>query len=318
MKYKVSVIIPVYNAEKYLETCLDSVINQTLDSVEIICVNDGSSDSSKTILDNYKAKYKNIIVLDQENKGAIEARVNGYIHASGEYITFLDNDDFIDKDMYKILYNNAKTEDLDMCICNYNFYPQKPKNKSKWFKPYKGKVDCSFIQHNVLLWNRIVKKELLDNLNFKQMLKEFGEGAYSIVVINSKKIKTIDNCLYNYRVGHSSLSTNLSNIKYFERIVAQEEKRMNYVYEHIEGTEWKEYFCFSYLYYCQLMMVVGAYNNRKDIFIKYKKIIKENKLFSKKYKEFFINNLSVPKYYFFKYFGSKSYFITRLFVKVYY
>ena len=129
---------------------------------------------------------------------------------------------------------------------------------------------------------------------------------------------TINDCLYNYRVGHSSLSTNLENIKYFEKIVNQEEKRMNYIKKNIKNEEWNEYFTFSYLYYCQLMMVVGAYNSNRDIYDKYRIIVNDNKLYNKKYKKYYFNNLSVLKYIFFKYIGSKSYQFMKMFIKILY
>lgn len=92
---KVSVIIPVYNVEKYLEECLDSIINQTLKEIEIICIDDGSTDSSLNVLENYKKKDKRIIVLQQQNLGAGAARNKGLDLARGKYLSFLDADDFL-------------------------------------------------------------------------------------------------------------------------------------------------------------------------------------------------------------------------------
>ena len=100
-KPKISVIVPVYNAEEYLEQCLDSIVNQTLDDIEIICVNDGSKDSSLEILKRYKKKYCNLKVINQENKGIIGARITGYENANGKYVGWVDNDDFIELSMYE-------------------------------------------------------------------------------------------------------------------------------------------------------------------------------------------------------------------------
>ena len=96
---KISVIIPVYNAEKYLRVCLDSVVNQTLEDIEIICVNDGSTDKSSNILKEYAEKDGRIIILTQKNQGAAIARNKGISVAKGEYLSLLDCDDFFELDM---------------------------------------------------------------------------------------------------------------------------------------------------------------------------------------------------------------------------
>ena len=99
MNIKVSVIIPVYNSEKYIGTCLDSIINQTLQEIEIICVNDGSTDRTSEILQFYREKDSRIKIIEQENAGAGAARNYGLRNSSGEYLSFLDADDFFENDM---------------------------------------------------------------------------------------------------------------------------------------------------------------------------------------------------------------------------
>lgn len=112
---KVSVIIPVYNAEAYLERCLESVCNQTLKDIEIICVDDCSTDASSKILGEYAKKYKNLIFCHhKENQGESEARNSGVSLAKGEYLGFVDNDDEIDLNFYEKLYNKAKEKDSDI------------------------------------------------------------------------------------------------------------------------------------------------------------------------------------------------------------
>ena len=114
---KVSVIIPVYNVEKYLRECLNSVINQTLKDIEIILVDDGSTDSSLSICQEYAKKDDRIIVLTQQNQGAAVARNNGIKIAKGEYLSILDSDDYFDLSMLEKLYNKAVKDDLDITIC---------------------------------------------------------------------------------------------------------------------------------------------------------------------------------------------------------
>ena len=118
---KVSVIIPVYNVEKYLSECLDSVVNQTLKDIEIICVNDGSPDGSAAILEEYAQKDNRIKVITQENRGLSEARNSGLKIASGEYIAFLDSDDYIDLKFFEQLYKRGIESNSDVVVCE-NIY----------------------------------------------------------------------------------------------------------------------------------------------------------------------------------------------------
>lgn len=116
---KISVIIPIYNTEKYLERCLDSVIGQTLEDIEIICVDDGSTDSCPQILESYAVKDSRIKLIHKENNGLVSARKTGVTAASGEYVGYVDSDDWIEPDMYEILYRNAHNNRADLVSCGY-------------------------------------------------------------------------------------------------------------------------------------------------------------------------------------------------------
>lgn len=105
---KVSIIIPIYNTEKYIKDCLDSVVNQTLDDIEIICINDGSTDNSLKLINDYAKRDKRIKVINQENKGQGTARNIGIKESKGEYIGFVDFDDYIDLKMYEKLFYESK------------------------------------------------------------------------------------------------------------------------------------------------------------------------------------------------------------------
>lgn len=114
MNIKVSVILPIYNVEKYLDDCLKSLLNQTLDEFEVIAINDGSKDNSYEILKGYKDKFKNITIINQENSGLSKSRNVGVLNASGEYVIFLDSDDMLEPKCLELLYNLAKENDLDL------------------------------------------------------------------------------------------------------------------------------------------------------------------------------------------------------------
>ena len=117
----ISVIIPVYNVEKYLRDCLNSVIGQTYKDLEIICINDGSKDNSLSILEEYAKIDKRIIIINKENAGVSAARNDGIEKSAGEYLFCLDSDDYVDKDFFEVFYNNAKTNNSDLVVLG-NFW----------------------------------------------------------------------------------------------------------------------------------------------------------------------------------------------------
>ena len=119
---KISVIIPVYNQEKYLEQCLDSVLGQSLDDIEVLCIDDGSTDDSINILERYGLKDRRIKILQQENGGAGAARNNGLRHARGKYLSFLDSDDFFDPDMLLKAYEQAEKDNADFVVFESDHY----------------------------------------------------------------------------------------------------------------------------------------------------------------------------------------------------
>ena len=121
MSVKVSVVVPVYNVEKYLDKCFNSLVKQTLKDIEIIVVNDGTKDNSQDIIDKYVKKYKNIKAYKKTNGGLSSARNYGIKKCTGEYIAFLDSDDYVEYDMYEKLYNKAISEDFDITVCNVNY-----------------------------------------------------------------------------------------------------------------------------------------------------------------------------------------------------
>ena len=158
---KVSVIVPIYNVEGYIEKCLETLVNQTLDDIEIILVNDGSKDNSALIAKKYLEKYpEKIVYLEKENGGLSDARNYGMPYAKGEYIAFLDSDDYVEKDMYEKMYEIAKKENSDMVECDFYWeYPDKKKEDIG--KIYSGK-DEMLEKIRVVAWNKLIKREILE------------------------------------------------------------------------------------------------------------------------------------------------------------
>lgn len=169
---KVSLIIPVYNVEKYLEKCLDSLINQTLKEIEIICVNDGSTDNSPAILEQFKLKDNRIKIINQENLGVSQARNNGINTSQGEYIGFVDSDDYVDNDYFEKLYNSAKKFNAE--VAAGDLYKEKNNKigkkrfnytKEELFVKPEDKIKNAKIPKYNYTCNKIYKRESLLNLN---------------------------------------------------------------------------------------------------------------------------------------------------------
>jgi len=172
---KVSVIVPVYNVEKYLEKCLDSLVNQTLKEIEIIVVNDGSPDQSQEIIDKYSKKYKNIKSYIKENGGLSEARNYGLKKANGEYIAFLDSDDYVTTDMYQKMYEKAVSGNFDMVVCDLNYVYENTDKVKRAYSNIKNDttdIKSAMIDIYPAAWNKIFKKKL-----FKTGI-EFKKGVW--------------------------------------------------------------------------------------------------------------------------------------------
>ena len=168
---KVSIIVPVYNVEKYLRKCLDSLINQTLKEIEIICVNDGSKDNSPKILEEYAKKDNRIIVINQENAGLSVARNSGIDIAKGEYIGFVDSDDWVDLDFFEKLYYSATSNDTDIAVG--------------------GIIRVTGIKKKKFL--NFEKETLTDNANLKFELCDVPEKSYvTNKIYKTQKLKEIN------------------------------------------------------------------------------------------------------------------------------
>jgi len=239
---KVSVIIAVYNMEKYLDQCLQSIINQTLKEIEIICIDDNSTDKSLEILRNYAQQDNRIIIISQqENFGQGAARNKALEVAKGDYIMFLDSDDWLEPEACECAFNQIKTNDNDFAYFNvYNFFENKQKkliDKEK-LKPFNFiannphielfKLDFCFIKSAESCF-KIYKREFLNNNNIRYSSEKLGEDVpFSIkAIVCAKNISIINKPIYNYRI-HSS-STTTSKTKYYKQLLTAREEALNIV-----------------------------------------------------------------------------------------
>ena len=212
-KYKISVIVPVYNTEKYLHKCLDSLVFQTLQGVEIIAIDDGSKDSSGVILDEYKEKYPGMFrVVHKENGGQASARNLALSMCRGEYIGFLDSDDFVKEEMFEKMYIAAKKEDADYVACGYTditYEDGKEVVLQEYVasKPAKEPKDM-FFGALVSPFLHIYKKEIFDisAVRFPEGYIYEDTAFYLNLIPYIKKIVTIEESLA-VRVRHSNSTT---------------------------------------------------------------------------------------------------------------
>lgn len=274
---KISVIVPVYNAGKFLRECLDSLARQTMKDLEIIVIDDGSTDGSGEIVDQYAKSCDNFKVYHQSNRGIGITRGEGIQYASGEYIGWVDADDFVEPDMYSRLYSAAQQNNADVVSCDYSFYPEKISTKEKWFKMYQGQVDWYFIERNTQCWNKIVRRELLNELHMDQWYALGGDGAYLMTLLKAKKIVTLPDSLYWYRVGHGSLSNSFKKTQKYIRDV-------EYAYVHIQALQanglydgWEEYFDYRLAYAMLLTVLVGAKNGERDVYLRFRNELRQIK-----------------------------------------
>lgn len=215
-KPKVSIIVPVYKVEKYLRRSMDSLVNQTLDGVEIICINDGSPDNCLNILKEYKEKYpqKNIVIIDKKNEGVWKGRFDGIKAAKGEYIGFTDSDDYITLDYAEKLYKAAKKSNADISVCGfYRVDTDTEHVYSTEMTGYEGKIidmdknPEDILSINTALWNKLYKAETLKNMkNLENPPRILDDMMFLLLVyLNTKKITFIKDPLYYYMVRQDSI-----------------------------------------------------------------------------------------------------------------
>ena len=212
---KISVIIPVYNMEKYLNECLDSVINQTLKDIEIICINDGSTDNSLKILKEYEKKDKRIKILTQKNSGVAIARNRGIDFSKGEFIGFLDSDDmYMNKSSLENLYYSAVNNNVLISGGNSNkYYNDKLIEKLEPFEK-EGIIKYSDFQKQYYFWKYIYSSKLIkENKLYFPNYSNFEDPVFFVKIMNLAEIfYALPQTVHYYRIRHKSSKLNKNNV----------------------------------------------------------------------------------------------------------
>lgn len=214
---KVSVVIPVYNSEKFLNQCLDSVCGQTLKEIEIICVDDGSTDRSTEILKEYAEKDDRVQILTQKNSGSAMARNNGLAKSSGKYVIFWDSDDYFEKDALEKLYDRCEQEDADICICGANkvdyetgdvwlctnTYLNEKRVPAPTFSPMENQkfLFCFTCE---AVWNKFFRRSFLKENNLKFPKFSYNEDTYLclLTLLYAGRITILPTPLVHYRANN--------------------------------------------------------------------------------------------------------------------
>lgn len=285
----ISVIVPVYNVKQVLNRCVDSIINQTYKNIEIILVDDGSSDGSDKICDEYKRNNKNIIVIHKENGGLSDARNAGIEKASGKYLLFIDSDDFINLKMIEILYNNLINNNADISICRPILFEDEKEIKN-------NEVEEKTIVYNeieilrnmyddylitVVAWNKLYKRELFDEIMYPKGRIIEDSAVIHYLLSKAHRVVYSNLELYYYYQRHDSIMHKINynlldeldwlndRINYFEKL--------NYINEKFFKETLNKYFeAFNHWIY--ILIKKNGYNAKimnkyfdqfADIYIKY-------------------------------------------------
>lgn len=280
MRY--SVIIPIYNAEKYLDECVSSIGNQKRNDVEIVLVNDGSIDNSLNICYDLKKKFDNIIIIDKKNSGSMDSWIKGVEASSGEYICFADSDDKIDEEYFEIIDEYVK-KDYDIIL--FDFYKM---YKDSLVNAKVNKIEYGNVSKEVLMqiqkeyfydyekcslyrWDKVIKSSIIKNsikqLNCRTVYYEDHPISF-LNLLNAEKMYYIDKKLYYYRMRKSSVSHKY-NDKIFEDnlTVEKEMNRIAKLYNYDEKQLYNIYLYFLYQY-ARWVLKSAKYNNLKKVKVK--------------------------------------------------
>lgn len=228
---KVSVIIPVYNEELYIGKCLDSICRQSLEDIEIICIDDGSKDNSLQILKKFQDKDSRIKLLYQSNQYAGIARNYGMQFATGKYLIFLDADDYFSENMLEKMYDRAENKNADIVICRFQNYCEKTKQISQ---PDWKNIDCFFYQKedfsgktlknaaifqvtNGWAWDKLLRTDYVKESGYKFSTFRSSEDGFfvSMLLTRAKHISYMDNILITHRINNVNSLSNTKEKNWF-------------------------------------------------------------------------------------------------------
>lgn len=271
-----SIIVPVYNTEKYLNRCIDSIIQAiklVKDKVEIIIINDGSKGNADEIIESYVKNFPDTIVyIKQENKGRGSTRNVGISKARGKYISFIDSDDYIDKNMYLDMLSKLKSEDADIAICDFQNIIENDKENSGRIEAKNLNIeDNRFGCFDVLILpsccNKIISKELFNNVKFPEHINYEDLAIIPSIVLKAKKIVYLPNMYYKYYQNSDSIMNKEYDTENLNLIDALEISLKNIDNLNLSKEDLKkaEYMLCTRRFYEELLEKIMFSNNKKEL-----------------------------------------------------
>ena len=281
-KPKVSIIVPCYGVEKYLDRCMESIVNQTLKDIEIILVDDGSPDRVPQMCDNQAKKDSRIKVIHKKNAGLGYARNSGLDIATGEYVAFVDSDDFVDSKMYETLYDNAKNENADAVFCGY----KKEVKGGRWLNKSDFKSKTTLLGDDIFqfvlgmiasapyekaerlfsmsVWHSLYKKQIIDSCKI-EFVSERDVAAEDLpfqcdFMNKAKRVLCIPDCYYYYCLNSSSLTVTFKSDKYikYKRLCSVILEKLG------DSIEIRERVCRMFIGYTRMFVLRMFYANIKN------------------------------------------------------
>ena len=285
----VSIIIPVYNVEDYLKRCVDSIIGQIYKNIEIILIDDGSTDKSGNICDDYLKVDKRIKVIHKKNGGLSDARNFGLNISQGDYVCFVDSDDFVSELYVEKLLENSLRTGADVCACNFYYIDEfnkkwiKAEKQEKIYKSDEAIKDIFTVKQNteVMVWNKIYKKELFDKNDIKFPVGKIHEDNFTTYKLYDKAnyVSLINDKLYYYYQRSDSIMGKAFNKKRFDILIALKEIKK---YFSKDNRLQKEVQCNELLINMSLLnnMIKANYSKKMQLKIK-NSIVQEKKSYLK-------------------------------------
>ena len=292
MEELISVIVPIYNVEKYLNKCIESIINQSYSNLEIILVDDGSKDNSGVMCDSYLLKDNRIKVIHKENGGLSDARNVGIEKAKGEYIIFIDSDDWIDKKMIETLYNIIKKDNSDISICDYFLaYSEEIQTQKEDIEiinlsnieALKKIYDKDLGVCMIVAWNKLYKRNLFkDDIRYPYGKIHEDEFTTYKLLYKAKKISYINQKMYYYRQRENSIMNKPFNKKRLDVLEAFEQ-RSYYMKDIVKDKELYKKTLIEYY-----GVIIKFYFKYKETYMSDKKTLKK---MLKKARKIYIKNI---------------------------
>ena len=211
---KVSLIIPAYNVEKFIGKCLENCLEQTYSNIEIIVINDGSTDQTKKVIDEYKEKDNRVILIDKKNEGVSEARISGFNKATGDYILFIDSDDWLELNAIELLVNKQKESQVDIICYDYKIIDENGKVEGK-----KDSIDKENFLKSILIgdspyfWIKFIKRDFIisNNIKFPQKIGYCEDLAFSVsLAASNPKVEKLTEYLYCYYQRSNSVTKKIN------------------------------------------------------------------------------------------------------------